>query len=144
PNPGSSSASETDDPDIRLICGPDEFLLVNLSDEPVDVSDLVFQQTRADGFEHIFEAAEWDRYISESSAYLEAESCLQLLTAQAPPPAPDDRCPRLAGFFRSTVERRYFWRSSDADASFTVRLGAETLATCPIAAGECSFTLPAP
>jgi len=137
--------SASDEPNVRLIYEPDVFLLLNISDEPVDVSGLVFEQARADGFVHRFEAVEWDRYIRASSAYLEAENCLQLLTGSAPAPEPDDeRCPRLAGFFRSNVERRYFWRSDDADASFTVRLGERTLATCAIADGECRFTVPAP
>jgi len=130
---------------VRLLYEPDVFLLLNISDEPIDVSDLVFEQTGADGSVRSFEAAEWDRYISTSSAYLEEESCLQLLTGSAPPPEPDeDNCPRLAGFFRSNVERRYFWRSDNADASFTVRLGEVTLATCAIGDGTCSFSLPAP
>jgi len=131
--------------DIRLLYEPDVFLLINVSDEPLDVSDLVFEQTRAGGDERRFEAAEWDRYISGSSAYLAPESCLQLLTAEAPRPAPDDeRCPHLAGYFRSTVEQRYFWRSDQPGATFTVRLGSATLATCPIAAGECHLALPPP
>src|SRR5690606_18633500 len=130
---------------VRLLYEPDVFLLLNISDEPIDVSDLVFEQTGADGSVRSFEAAEWDRYISTSSAYLEEESCLQLLTGSAPPPEPDeDNCPRLAGFFRSNVERRYFWRSDNADESFTVRLGEVTLATCAIGDGTCSFSLPAP
>ena len=141
----AGAPSALDEPNVRLMYEPDVFLLLNVSDEPIDVSDLVFEQTRADGFVHRFEAAEWDRYISASPAYLEAESCLQLLTGSAPPPEPDDeRCPRLAGFLRSNVERRYFWRSDDADASFTVRLGTRTLAACAIADGECRFTVPAP
>lgn len=139
----ATAAPTASAPDLRLIYGPDVFVLLNVAGKPLDVSDLVFEQSRADGVTRHFEAAEWDRYISGSSAYLEAESCLQLITADAPRPAPDDEtCPRLAGYYRSTVEERYFWRSDEPDASFTVRLGEVTLATCAIAAGECSFSLP--
>lgn len=141
--PAGAAAPDASAPNIRLIYRPDVFVLLNVAGQPLDVSDLVFEQTRAGAVTRHFEAAEWDRYISGSSAYLEAESCLQLITADAPRPAPDDEtCPRLAGYYRSTVEERYFWRSDEPDASFTVRLGEVTLATCSIGAGECSVTLP--
>lgn len=143
--PANAAAPDASAPNVRLIYGPDVFVLLNVAGQPLDVSDLVFEQTAAGGITRHFEAAEWDRYISGSSAYLEAESCLQLITADAPRPAPDDEtCPRLAGYYRSTVEERYFWRSDEPDASFTVRLGEVTLATCAVAAGECSVTLPPP
>ncbi len=138
-----SSAAGAEGANVALFYEPDVFLLVNISDEPINVSELVFEQAAAGGEARTFSAIEWDRYISGSTAYLEVNSCLQLLTANAPRPAPDDeRCPRLAGYFRSTVERRYFWRSDQPEASFIVRLGDTTLATCSIAAGECGITLP--
>ncbi len=141
----AGAAPDASAPDVRLIYGPDVFVLLNVAGRPLDVSDLVFEQTGADGDTRHFEAAEWDRYISGSSAYLEAESCLQLITSDAARPAPDDEtCPRLAGYYRTATVERYFWRSDEPDASFTVRLGEAALATCAIAAGECNFALPPP
>lgn len=135
-----SESSTPDAPDIRLIYGPDAFILLNLTDEPVDVSDLVFEQT---GSGRYFEGAEWEGFVSGSPAFLEADNCLQLIPGNAPEPEADEEtCPRMAGYFQTSVARRYFWRSEDANASFTVRLGEMTLATCSIAAGECTFSLP--
>ena len=131
-----------DPPDVRLIYEPDGFILLNVTGEPIDVSDLVFEQS---GTTRYFEGSEWEGFVSGSPAYLEADNCLQLVPNSVTRPEPDeDTCPRLAGYYQTSVSRRYFWRSDDADASFTVRLGETTLATCSIAAGECSFSLPEP
>jgi serine/threonine protein kinase len=147
PTPGPTLPSG--EPNIRLIYDRSVFVLINISDETLDVSQLVLERELRAGSMRVFLTAEWDEQrgvLGETSA-LEPGGCYELVTSQGSwikPPETD--CPMFLGWFRSNLAERYFWVSSEPGASFVVRFSDNftPLATCEIDAGECRFYLPTP
>lgn len=145
PVPIQAGSGEASGPaDLRLVYSADEFLLVNVSGRTLDVSDLVFEQETPDGRVLAFAASLWAQVAGERPSRMGADGCYQIMTSDATqrtPPA--SVCPRLLGFFRSNLDRRYFWVASQPGAAFTVRYadGDAPLATCPVEAGECAIAL---
>jgi serine/threonine protein kinase len=139
---GSESASGA--ADLRLIYGEDEFLLVNVSGRTLDVSGLVFEQEAPDGRELAFSATLWAQVAIERPSRMGPDGCYQIVTSTATQRTPSRGvCPRLLGFFRSNLTRRYFWVASQPGAAFTVRYADADapLVTCPVDAGECAIVL---
>lgn len=137
-------------PDIRLLYeeevpGQGAFLLINISNRTQDISQLEFEQTRADGQTLSYEASLWNRAdIEGSPSRLAAGGCLQLITNNGTPEiAITAPCAPFLGFYRTFDAQRYFWLSAQPDAVFSVRRNdtGVVLATCEIAAGECTFAL---
>ena len=145
PVPIQAGSGEASGPaDLRLVYSADEFLLVNVSGRTLDVSDLVFEQETPDGRVLAFAASLWAQVAGERPSRMGADGCYQIMTSDATqrtPPA--SVCPRLLGFFRSNLDRRYFWVASQPGAAFTVRYadGDAPLAICPVEAGECAIAL---
>jgi hypothetical protein len=118
-----------------------QFVVVNISDQTFDVSNLVFEQQTADGNTLVFEGSLWS-----GASDMEAGGCFQLFTFEATQAAPDkDVCSTLLGWYRP-APRRYFWVSSQPGATFTLRYAGQTaqLGSCAVAAGECTLYLPVP
>ncbi len=136
---------EGSEPTIHLIYDGEQFLLVNVSDHVLDVSQLIFEQNLSNGTTRSFRTTNWNRDdIGDPTDQLRSGGCYQLLTANATQMPPSVQvCPQFLGYFRSTVTRRYFWLSDEPGAVFTVRYTSSDtlLATCPIDAGECAFYL---
>lgn len=140
----SPTGSPTPEPNIKLVYNSEgEFLLVNISTRQVNLTGLGFEQIQSDGTRYSFEANAWnDLNIAERPYMMGGGGCYQLLTNSAtrlPPSASD--CPRFLGWLRTYTDDRYFWLQGD---TFDVYVGEErtVLATCEIAAGECTFYLP--
>ncbi len=131
------------EPNIRLIYNADEFLLVNISGETLDISRLVFEQSLGDGATRLFQATLWDREgIIDPPARMRPGGCFQLVTSTTLQMPPESAvCPVFLGYFRSIIDDRIFWIADDPAAVFTVRTApdAEPLATCAIAAGQCDI-----
>jgi len=147
PTPPPADATEApagQEPNIRLKYGGGQFLLINISDHVLDISQLVFEQELPDGEMLVFEADLWRRNGADPTSTFE-NTCFQLLTAEANQTLPSrDECRQLMGWFRSNRPDRYFWVSNRPTAKFSVYVVNQTepLATCEIAAGECLFYLP--
>ena len=139
------TATPTPVPDIRLLYNGDAILVINISATTLNISDLVFEQTLPDGRILSFEATLWNRPdMVLPPAQMPPGGCYQAVTGEGTQIAPDRAvCGRFLGWFRTSAPSRYFWLSSDPEAVFTVhRVGQSvSLATCVIAAGECSFSL---
>lgn len=133
---------------LRLIYTPDSLLLINVSGAALDVSGLIFEQTREDGGDRLFRATAWERDgIADRPTHMRAGGCYQIVTQNATQTQPDRTvCPEFLGYVRLDSVRRYFWEDGAPDDLFTVRLADQTapLGTCAVAAGECGIYLQAP
>jgi serine/threonine protein kinase len=124
--------------DLQLRYDGTMITLTNTSHAAVNLSDVEFAQSMPDGTERVFRANQWSSGEFNINR-LRAGDCLQVLTdALVASDAPDD-CTRQS--WRSVSRPRWFWVSSADDATFIVRRGDAVLATCPIAAGECRFSV---
>jgi serine/threonine protein kinase len=134
-------------PNVRLIYNKDNFLLVNISDETIDISQLVFKQELPTGSERIFLAAEWDEQqglLGETQS-LRPGGCYELVTSEGTQIRPNQSdCDVFLGWFRSYIVERFFWVSTRSDAVFTVQQQGDPtpLAICKIGDEECRFYLP--
>jgi len=108
------------------------FVLLNRSYVDVDVSGLRFVQTNADGDELVFETRLWAGG-SRPTSDLPGGDCFEVLkdTQVGVVGDPPDYCGRRHAWARVSFVR-WFWLSSDADATFEVRRGDALLATCPV------------
>jgi serine/threonine protein kinase len=143
----TASGETVPEPNVRLMYDKDNFLLINISDVPIDISQLVFKQELPTGAERTFMAAEWDDQSSilGGTTDLEPDNCYELVTSEGTWVRPlRSDCGTFLGWFRSYIVERFFWVSIRSDAVFTVqRQGDVTpLAVCPISAAECRFYLP--
>jgi len=131
------------EPNVRLMYDAEQFLLINISDQTLDVSQLLFVQELPNGTTLSFRTANWNRSdITDPTDELRSGGCYQLLTADATQMPPDEEvCPQFLGYFRSVIANRYFWLSDEPGAVFTVRdLSTDImLGTCLIEAGDCAF-----
>ena len=142
------SATAGPPPTLRLLYTPDSLLLINISGAALDVSGLVFEQTRDDGNDRLFRATAWDREgMADRPAQMRSGGCYQLVTQNTTQMQPDRSvCPEFLGYVRLDSVRRYFWEAGGPEATFTVRLADQTapLGICSVAAGECAIYLAAP
>lgn len=149
-HPAAPSAIPLDTPvpDLRLLYDDDSFIVVNIAGRTLDISDLVFEQVSPDGVRRYLEARTFDDADTLAPTWaMVVDGCFQLQTvASLTTKPPTSQCPRLLGYFRTGLTRRYFWLADDDSAvtTFVVRhLDDDTiLAACAIAAGECEVTLP--
>lgn len=150
--PAASVSPEPPDdspaPNIRLIYteetpGHGQFLLLNMTGDTLDISQLVFERARPDGGVLRYEARWWDRAgISASPSTMPGHSCFQLVTSNGTyRTASGGNCPIFLGYYRTNLTERYFWLADEPGAAFTVRTldADEPLATCVIEATTCAF-----
>ncbi len=111
--------------------------LLNRSKLNVDVSNLTFVQIAADGSKLDFESKRWDGGNRPTSA-LPPGDCYEVMQDQSSVlPKPGDCTNRQA--WSQVSYLHWFWISTNSTAIFIVKRGDQTLATCPISAGECAF-----
>ncbi len=135
------------EPNVRLIYDRDKFILVNTSDEVLDISRLIFEQVLPTGSARVFLTAEWDdNNVMGSTSSLPGGACYELVSSEGAWVRPNRTvCVSFLGWFRSNLSERYFWRSSRSDVTtFTVYQNdrSNPVMVCEIAAGECDFYLP--
>ncbi|NWG16428.1 MAG: protein kinase [Chloroflexi bacterium] len=138
-NTAEATADSGETPIILRYDG-DSLYLLNRSGGTVNVSGLTFVQTRADGSRLTFESRRWEGG-SRPTYSLTSGDCFQVFRSDLGQIAKPDEC-RIRHSWESVTFPRWFWISSQPDATFEVRRGDEVLAVCPIAAGECAFDLP--
>ena len=117
--------------------------MINISQETLDISNLIFEQQAQDGTLRSFGAQSWSA--SGNPGAVPPGGCFQLVTGPATQIRPSvSECPVFLGWFRVTNNSRYFWIAAQPGASFTVRVANHVglLVTCPIAAEECLFAVP--
>ncbi|HLU11750.1 MAG TPA: hypothetical protein VK003_18895, partial [Oceanobacillus sp.] len=124
---------------VALVYGDGTLSLVNRSDINVDVSGLQFVQVTASGSQLSFRSDQWENGTRPVWS-LTPGDCFQLWQIDMPEqPVPD-----FCGFrhaWRAVASPRWFWMSSDPNATFEVRRGTTVLATCPVNEGECEIDL---
>ncbi|PJF36364.1 MAG: hypothetical protein CUN49_05765 [Candidatus Thermofonsia Clade 1 bacterium] len=127
--------------DILLVYNDDQLNLINISARTLNLLDLNFIQDGAEPY--VFQASEW----ALSGAARQPSSfppnwCLKVGRLERQIERRFSECRSLASF-RYTAPTKQFWRShSAAVTTFSVRMGSQEIATCLIAAGRCSFSLP--
>jgi len=120
----------------------DQVLTVyNTSADEVNMSNLMFTLTLANGSTAEFDSDEWSQNNSQSISSLSPGDCLQVIRndrfLSSRDTKPED-CNFVQGWRQINI-RRVFWISEVEGATFTVRRGSALLATCTISSGECSF-----
>jgi serine/threonine protein kinase len=120
---------------VRLVYNDQNLMLLNRSDEFVDVSDLVFVQVTAQGRELAFRSNSWDGSALPSA--LPPGDCFEIWTSVSTELPKPDGCGTRHAFFQTTSVQRLFWISDIPTAIFEVRRGDQVLAECAISAGEC-------
>lgn len=142
----TTSATPAPEPNIRLLFNEEVLDLINLTDQTLNVADLIFEQELDNGTHLVFESNTWDKpFMVEPPAKMGMYGCYQVVTSTGTQSTPSrSDCQRFLGWYRVNDPAYYFWLAEDEDSVFTVRIvGSPTvLATCPIADGECSFYLP--
>jgi hypothetical protein len=134
------TATRTPGAELRMVYDDNEFLLINISDRALDISDLVFEQETTSGATLAFSANTW-----QGAIRMDAGGCYQLLaTGATQGEPPHDICTMYLGWFRSNLQSRYFWISDEAATVFTVRHADEEtiLGTCQVGAGQCEVAFP--
>ena len=130
-------ATPTPSPNMRAMYDENEFLLVNISGEVVNVDALIFEHG-----DRRFTARTWRDYGSPPNEML-PRTCYQIVTFGGTRTTTPDPvlCNTLVGWLRPSDEGLYFWVGQ---GSFTVRLAGieQELATCSIEAGRCQFFVP--
>lgn len=141
PTPSITSVAVAADAPIVLRYDDQVITVFNQSDRNVDMSNLLFVQTAADGSQSEFESNDWSQDSKRPVTSLAGGDCLQvsridrfLSTTDIRP----DYCNFVQGW-RKIAVRKLFWISTDANATFEVRRGSTVLAVCSIAAGECGL-----
>ena len=85
-----------------------------MSERPLNIRRLVFEQENADGDTLSFEAELWN----SASASLEAlppGGCYQTVTGPATQTRPSSQtCPLFMGWFRAATEDKHFWIAAAA------------------------------
>src|SRR5262249_39588944 len=126
-----------------------QFILVNTSDHPIDVSHLKFEQAGAtEATTRTFDANLW--YAPGSTLSLEAllpKFCLQIWRIDRSQPTPGPACSIIPinqrAAWAKVADGKRFWIAQDAaTTSFEVSQEGKTIATCSINAGHCEFTIP--
>ncbi len=131
-------------PNVQLSWDIVQFNMLNVGARPVSVRLLTFVQASKPETRQ-FAAVQWVRTLATGTndVPLRPGGCLQVARYGLLLPTPFARCAALAAFWQPGVSGQ-FWLPTDArtDATFDVVLDRQTIASCPIATGTCTFALP--
>ncbi|MEZ4669947.1 MAG: protein kinase [Anaerolineae bacterium] len=115
--------------------------LYNQSGKTLNLSNLTFVQTLANGRTAEFDSDDWSQDGSRSVSTFPNGDCLQvsridrfLATSDIRP----DYCNFVQGW-RKIAITKLFWISDAPDATFEIRRGSTVLAVCSIPVGECGL-----
>jgi serine/threonine protein kinase len=122
---------------VVLSYGSDMLILLNNSEQFVDVSGLSFVQTPANGSTLEFDSRFWEGGSRPTDA-LPPGGCFQVQRNDIALIAAPAICAERHAWSRVSFPR-WFWLSAAPGATFEVRRGQTVLAVCPIDAGICVF-----
>jgi len=120
---------------VQLVYDSHSLMLLNRSDESVDVSNLTFVQITAEGRELNFRSNSWDG--SAPTNALPPGDCFEIWSGDSTDLPKPEGCGTRHAYFQANSAQRLFWISDIATAVFVVRRGDQILAECSIRAGEC-------
>lgn len=125
--------------DVLLIYNSEQLVLINITEDVADVSELTFVQEGTE--RRTYAASRWNAAgVRYSPSALASGWCFQLAKN---PDRPQEltECRPMAGF-RLVNEASQFWVAQDASVTqFEVYAAGQKVATCTIAAGRCAFLL---
>jgi len=131
-------------PNVQLSWDVVQFNVLNVGARPVSVRLLSFVQATKPETRQ-FAAVQWVRTLATGTndVPLRPGGCFQVARYGLLLPTPFARCAALAAFWQPGVSGQ-FWLPTDArpDATFDVVLDRQTIASCMIATGNCTFALP--
>ncbi|MBC7814850.1 MAG: serine/threonine protein kinase [Burkholderiales bacterium] len=133
------STDDASDGEVLLVYDPRTLVLLNRSDETIDVSGLYFIQQKADGTQADFRSNRWINNEQPPTA-LPAHDCFQIWTAEFRLLGTPNYCD-TRHFWLQVSFPRWFWISDVDEATFEVRRGTDVLAVCEVRAGECEVDL---
>ena len=136
---------------VQIFYDQSAFTVVNSSNMPVDLSNLIFQRLSSQGtVDAAFSTQQWGRVNDQTSVVLPAGDCLQLLRPgvdNAPlvpgkAPAKQSSCDVSQGWLVATNKQWQFWILDSDSSRFQVLQNGQIVHTCRIIDGECDFFLP--
>jgi serine/threonine protein kinase len=120
---------------LRLIYDDRTLVVLNQSDEPIDLTNMSFLQTTATGSRLQLFTSVWGDGTAQLYA-LPPGDCFQVWrNDQTTLPVPEECDTRHAWIAVSS--QRWFWLSDIEQATFNVLRGSDVLAECRVTAGEC-------
>ncbi|MEO8611707.1 MAG: protein kinase [Chloroflexota bacterium] len=130
------TADDSAEKQVLLRYDGNSLVLLNRSQQDVDVSGLTYVQTAINGDDLIFESRFWAGG-SRPTSDLPGGNCFEVLKdtdvgTVGPPP---DYCGKRHAWARVSVVR-WFWLSDDPNVTFEVRRGDAVLAICPVSTGS--------
>ncbi len=131
-------------PEVRLLYTEDWLLIINMTDENINIRDLQFTLT-TDIRTYRFDVAEQFGNVANARllSNLAPRDCFQIVTfpSAANEEIPNELCETVLNWV-SPGAISIFWTSEDADAeSFVVSLGRREVATCALDTPRCEFSL---
>jgi hypothetical protein len=115
------------------------FLLINDSDDVMDVSGIVFVQVVTEGSNLTFPSSRWNGGGVPTSE-LPPDDCFQIYTTRVMVGVSPSSC-NTRHKWDQTAFSRWFWVSEDPDTQFEVRRNGVVLAECRVGDGECVVDL---
>ena len=139
-------ATSADGPqEILLIYDADSLLLVNAAAYTIDVDPLVFQAQAPDTGEVLDFALADLRGGATPTDALTPDTCFHIWRMNLnvnPAAMPYESYCTTRGAWRAVSPPHWFWISAEPGATFDVLLFGQVIATCPIDAGRCEFSVP--
>lgn len=138
-------------PNVQIFYDQSAFAVVNVSDMPVDLSNLIFQRLSGQGtVDAAFSTEQWGRVNAETPAVLPAGDCLQLLRpginnfplVPGKAPAKPSSCDVSQGWLVANYKAWQFWVLDGDSSRFQVIQNGQIVHTCRIPDGKCDFFLP--
>lgn len=132
---GVATTSTTSTGNVILLYDARSLTLLNTSQAPVNIRDLVIQTSSGT----TFRVTSWEtQWLSGSLTALAASDCLQAWSWQETTTlTPPSRC-RQRRSVLTLAPTALFWKTGD----FEVRLRDQLLALCSASASQCEFTVP--
>lgn len=124
---------------VRLVYDESSLTLFNITDGYIDVGALTFVQPTTEGAALVFRASMWSGGSAPPEA-LPPGDCFQVWTSDFALLEPPPTCGTRHAWSRVSFPR-WFWISDAPGAVFRVERSGATLAECPVAAGECTFSV---
>lgn len=129
------------DAQLRLVYTDTRLTLTNVSNNVLNLGDVTFVQSTADGLRLSYPARLWTAGSGFSIQRLRPGECVLVITPDDAEERNSEGC-APAAWFTASARSRWFWISDDEYVSFEVLLFGQPFMRCAIDEGECEFSLP--